>query len=280
MYALGRVMGHSMGGLFMLLGAMFLLAGLNDGFTSWLDANSTCSSGICDDSSARSTFVLLGGSFFAGGLITSLATEFAVRKTRKVINRVSAFAATGDHSAESVSDFLEDFGIDLGPSKLQVARIQHHTIDLRGQRQGEVPADPASLSAYLKSRGISIEEDLLRNATVVDSGRTVLPRPEAHPATSLSSDPSSMFGTPLRREETSRESATIVRKHDRGAVAGNQRLLELELEVTPAGKVPYRVTVASLVRESLAGLLIEGSALSVRVDANDQNEVTIDWSEN
>ena len=77
-----------------------------------------------------------------------------------------------------------------------------------------------------------------------------------------------------------RETATIVRKHDRGETAGNQRLLELDLEVLPAGRVPYRVKVASLVRSSLAGLLIEGSTLNVRVDPHDRNSVTIDWAEN
>jgi hypothetical protein len=86
-----------------------------------------------------------------------------------------------------------------------------------------------------------------------------------------------MFGntTDLRRE-----SATIVRKKDRGETTGNQRLLELELEVHPVGKVPYRVQLASLVRESLAGLLIEGSNVNVRVDPGNPNNVTIDWSEN
>jgi hypothetical protein len=46
------------------------------------------------------------------------------------------------------------------------------------------------------------------------------------------------------------------------------------------GKAPYRVTVASLVRESLVSLLIEGSSLNVRVNPNDKNDVSIDWGEN
>jgi hypothetical protein len=80
--------------------------------------------------------------------------------------------------------------------------------------------------------------------------------------------------------ELRRERATIVRKRDRGATAGGQRLVEFELEVQPAGKAPYRVEVASLVRESLAGLLIEGSSLNVRVEPTDENRVSIEWGEN
>jgi hypothetical protein len=77
-----------------------------------------------------------------------------------------------------------------------------------------------------------------------------------------------------------RERATIIRKHDRGATAGQQRLVEFELEVAPASAAPYRVTVASLVRESLVGLLVEGGTLTVRVDQDDRENVTIDWTEN
>ena len=100
------------------------------------------------------------------------------------------------------------------------------------------------------------------------------------PAQAGAGGPSAFTSPSAPQSAGARETATIVRKKDRGSTAGNQRLLELEIEVTPVGKVPYRVTVPTLVRESLAGLLIEGSSLNVRVDPHDKNNVTIDWSEN
>lgn len=279
MSAMGRVMGHGMGVLFMGLGAVFFVVGWNDSFSDLFNGGTTCT-GDCGADGVRSTFLTLGASFFFGGLLTSLLTEYAIRKTQRVMARVTTFAASPEHSAASVSEFLGEFGIDVDLTKLQGATVQQHTIDLRGQRRGEVPRDPEGLSSYLKERGVTIDESLLRNATVVDSGTSVQVPSQGRPVSSSVSDPGSMFATPVRSDESVRETATIVRKHDRGATAGNQRLLELEIEVTPVGKVPYRVTVASLVRESLAGLLIEGSSLNVRVAPHNRNSVGIDWSEN
>ncbi|MEO8541655.1 MAG: hypothetical protein ABI577_18085 [bacterium] len=283
MSSMGRIMGHGMGILFMVLGLGFIVAGLSHGLTDWLDTNSTCQYGECSGatSGARTTFLIMGVSFFAGGLLTSVVTEFAIRKTQKVMAQVTTFAAE-PHTPENLSEFLHNFGIDVDLSKANINVQQPAVYDLRGLRHGAtVPTDPAGLSDYLKSRGVTIDENLLRNASVISQGQIIQSSPLAVRAAS-SSDPASMFAAPVATSSDAgtRETATIVRKNDRGATAGNQRLLELEIEVTPVGKVPYRVTVASLVRESLAGLLIEGSSLNVRVNPNDKNDVTIDWGEN
>jgi hypothetical protein len=185
---------------------------------------------------------------------------------------------------QGLADFLEPFGIDLDAARADgTVATQSHFIDLRGLRKGNTPpTDPAGMSEYLKGLGLNVSEEALRNATVVSGGETVQQgsaRVSAEPAgasfASAAPTPPASISSESRRER-----ATIVRKRDRGATTGNQRLVEFELEVQPAGKVPYRVQLASLVRESLAGLLIEGSSLNVRVDSTDDLNVTIDWSEN
>ncbi len=270
MSTLSRWLGHGMAVFFILLGIGFLALGLTDAVTNWLDANSTCQSGNCGDQSARSTFVILGVCFIASGLITGLAIEYAIRKTRRLVAHMATFPGLGTPTLESLGDFLEPFGIDLSAAQQANTRVNHRVIDLRGQRTGKVPTDPEGLGAYLKSVGVNIDAETLRGAHVVHAGQSTLDAPAEPPPTVL--EPSN--------SELLRETAIIMRKRDRGETAGNQRLLELELEVTPAGRVPYRVTVATLVRESLTGLLIEGSTLNVRVSPHSPNAVTIDWAEN
>jgi len=281
MSALSRIIGHGLGGFFMLFGLIFLVLGANDAFTSMFDGGFTCSGSNCASDSVRTTFLTLGASFFFGGLLTSVITEFSVRKTRKLVSSVSAFA-THPGDTEGLSELLHGFGIDMDLSRANVSVERPLALDLRGQRHGAVPTDPAGLSDYLKSLGVNIDEDVLRRATVVRGGQVVQPGSPvvttAGPAAVAGA--AEMFQAPVTSAEGTRETATIVRKTDRGATAGNQRLLELEIEVTPVGKAPYRVTVASLVRESLVSLLIEGSSLNVRVNPNDKNDVSIDWGEN
>ena len=281
MSALGRIIGHGLGGFFMLFGLIFLVLGANDAFTSMFDGGFACSGSSCASDSVRTTFLTLGASFFFGGLLTSVITEFSVRKTRKLVSSVSAFA-THPGDTEGLSELLHGFGIDMDLSRANVSVERPLALDLRGQRHGAVPTDPAGLSDYLKSLGVNIDEDVLRRATVVRGGQVVQPGSPvvttAGPAAVAGA--AEMFQAPVTSAEGTRETATIVRKTDRGATAGNQRLLELEIEVTPVGKAPYRVTVASLVRESLVSLLIEGSSLNVRVNPNDKNDVSIDWGEN
>ena len=265
-----------MGLFFMALGVLFLWLGLDNDVVNWFANNSSCPSGECPHDSARTTFLILGGSFFVGGFITSLGTELAVRKTQRLLAHVSDFRESGSlESVEGLSEFLKPFGINIDPGTNPNINVEHRTIDLRGQRSGDVPTDPAGLSAYLKSMGVSLDENLLRNATIVRDGE-VVSQGAAQVVTAGVPPPP---GAPLQGQ-LRRETARIIAKRDRGATAGNQRLLEFDLEVQPAGKAPYRVQVASLVRESLAGLLIEGSTLNVRVDPIDPNAVTIDWSEN
>lgn len=274
MSTVSRVIGHGMGGFFMLLGAVFLVLALNDNFLDSLTASGNCASGDCGEDSVRTTFLILGASFLVTGAITSLGTELAIRKTRRLVQHVTEFRQSGSlDSMEGLSEFLKPFGVSLDPGSNANINVERRTIDLRGQRSGDVPSDPAGLSAYLKSMGVSLDEDVLRNARVVRDGQ-VVSQGQAQVAGASGS------GTVPLRDESRRETARIVRKRDRGATAGNQRLVEFDLEVTPAGKVPYQVQVASLVRESLASLLIEGSTLNVRVDPTDPNAVTIDWSEN
>ncbi len=281
MSMVGRIFGHGFGLFFMVLGAGFLALALNDGWANWLDENSTCTGGACSNDSAKGTFLIMGISFMATGLISSVATEFGVRKMRGIMRTFASGSADGSFDTmQGISDFLAPLGITIDPASNANVNVQQRTIDLRGQRHGrEVPTDPTGLSEYLKSVGVNIDEDMLRNATVVDS-RAGGPEPAtAMQSPSSAAAPASSFPTSAS-DELRRERASIVRKKDRGETAGDQRLVEFELEVQPAGKVPYRVQVASLVRESLAGLLIEGSTLNVRVDPHDDNRVTIDWSEN
>jgi|GEM_PF-4017590 len=275
MTTMGRVFGHAFGIFFLAMGVGFLAIALYDPWSDWLDENSTCDDGDCSNVGASTTFLILGASFVATGLISSVVTEVAIRKTRRAWASVTtAQAGASFETMDGVADFLAPFGIKLDGATNANVDVQHRTIDLRGQRGGrELPRDPAGLSEYLKSVGVQIDEDVLRNATIVEGGEVVQAgTPRVEPA---SDHDARDTGAELRRER-----ATIVRKKDRGATAGGQRLVEFELEVQPVGKVPYRVEVASLVRDSLAGLLIEGSTLNVRVDPGDENAVTIDWSEN
>lgn len=278
MSAMGRVIGHGLGGFFMLLGLLFLVLGANEGFTGLFDAGVSCTGSSCASDSVRSTFLVLGASFFFGGLMTSVITEVTIRKTRGLVSKVTTLA-THPEDTYGLSELLRDFGVDMDLSKANVSVERPLALDLRGLRNGSVPTDAAGLSDYLKSFGVTIDEDVLKRATMVQHGQVV--HPGTPVVTSAVTPPlSSTAFQASAADEGARETATIVRKNDRGSTAGNQRLLELEIEVTPVGKVPYRVTVASLVRESLASLLIEGSTLNVRVNPHDKNDVTIDWSEN
>ncbi len=279
MSAMGRVMGHGMGAFFLALGIGFLWLGLSEAATTWLDTNSACQYGDCSSavSGAKTTFIILGASFIGTAVVSSAVTEFAVRKTRRIMADISGGIASGD-PAESVASFLKPFGIELDPATNANVNVQRRVIDLRGQRRGgEVPTDPAGLSEYLKSMGINIDEDILRNATVMKDDEVL--QQGAPLVTTRAEEPGTR---PAAAPDANlvRERATIVRKRDRGATAANQRLLELELEVQPVGRAPYRVEVPTLVRSSLASLLIEGSALNVRVDPNEASAVTIDWAEN
>ena len=284
MSAMGRVIGHGLGGFFMIFGLIFLLLGANDAFTSIFDGGFSCTGSSCASDSVRTTFLTLGASFFFGGLLTSVITEFTIRKTRKLVSTVSEIA-THPGDTDDISKLLRGFGIAMDLSKANVSVERPLSLDLRSQRKGrKVPTDPAELSEYLKSFGVTVDEEVLKQAAVVQGGQIVQPGTPVVTTSTAAASPvagsAAMFQAPTQTSEGERQTATIVRKTDRGATAGNQRLLELEIEVTPAGKAPYRVTVASLVRESLAGLLIEGSSLNVRVNPNDKNAVTIDWGEN
>lgn len=259
---------------FIVMGIGFLL--LSFTWADWLDEHSVCEHGNCSDTGADTTFTILGIAFIAGGMVSSVATELAYRKTRAIVQHVSTFQTSGSlDTAEGVSEFLKPFGIDIQPGAN--VNVEHRTIDLRSQRSGDVPADPEGLSSYLRARGISIDEEVLRNATVVKDGEVVMPgRPSMgseQAATPAVTDARAADG--MRRE-----TARIIGKRDRGSTTGNQRLIEFDLEVQPAGKAPYRAQVASLVRESLAGLLIEGATLNIRVDPADPHAVSVDWSEN
>ena len=275
-----RVLGHGTALLFIAMGLGFVALGLNERFGSWLDANSACNGGSCPDGAVRTTFLILGISFIAVGVIISVAVEFALRKTSRILSRVSAVPVAASPvtsspvsaapTIETIGELLESRGIHLSESLGELASIRPQVIDLRGQRSGGAPADPVAIGDYLKMFGISVDPAKLRNAQIIGGSDLVQ-------AETLASVPPE-FAPPAAN--LLRETATIVHKRDRGETVGNQRLLELELEVTPIGRVPYRVTVASLVRESLAGLLIEGATVNVRVDEHNPDAVTIDWSEN
>jgi len=272
MSKVGRITGHGLGIFFIVMGAGFLVLGFSE-FATWLDENATCTSGNCSDTAARTTFLLLGLSFVIAGACTSLVTEFAIRKTQGLMSQVVALSSGETNSVDGLADFLEPFGIDLDAARASGVGVdlQHGVIDLRGQRHGAVPTDAATLSEYLKGFGINLGEQSLRNATVVTGGA---------PLAQDSVPPAAAAAAPPAASDGERETALIIRKRDRGETAGSQRLVEFELEVQPVGLVPYRVEVASLVRESLVSLLIEGSTLNVRVDPVNRNSVTIDWSEN
>lgn len=274
MSKVGRITGHGLGVFFIVMGAGFLVLGFSE-FATWLDENSTCTSGNCSDTAARTTFLILGVSFVIAGVFTSLVTELAIRKTQRLMSHVTALSSTDTSSMEGLADFLEPFGIDLDAARAAGAEVnvEHGVIDLRGQRQGAVPTDLAGLTGYLKGFGIDLGGQSLRNATVVTGSEPVVPAPP--PFAAAAREPAVSPDSPRERE-----TALIIRKKDRGETAGGHRLVEFELEVQPVGRVPYRVEVASLVRESLVSLLIEGSTLNVRVDPANRNSVTIDWSEN
>jgi hypothetical protein len=274
MSKIGRITGHGLAVFFILLGAGFVAASLS-GAAGWLDENSTCTYGDNCSDSAPTVFLFLGMTFIVAGVFTSVVTEFAIRKAQRLFVSVSKLSSGDAAGVEGLADFLEPFGIDLDAAGAAGAdgNVQQGVIDLRGQRQGAVPTDPASLNEYLKGFGINLGEESLRNATVVTAGE-----PMAHARAEFAAGEAPPTASPESPRE--RESARIIRKKDRGETAGGQRLVEFELEVQPVGRVPYRVEVASLVRESLVSLLIEGSTLNVRVDPANRNSVTIDWSEN
>ena len=186
-----------MGILFMGLGLLFLVAALNDSLTGWIDANSTCTSGNCGTSSVRMTFMILGASFFAGGLLTSVITEFAIRKTQKVMADVTTFAAS-PHSPENLSQFLSNLGLDIDTSKANISVERPVNLDLRGLRNGnDVPTDPAGLSSYLKSLGISIDEERLKHASIFSGGQQIqTPTASQDVSAETGNAGSSTFATP------------------------------------------------------------------------------------
>lgn len=274
MTSAGRWIGHSMGLFFVVLGAGFLALALSNGFIDAIAGTGNCSTFSCADSGARGTFLIVGVSFIAGGLVTSVLTEWSVRKVARIMRGVSEFTTSGAETPEALNHILKDFGISLDPASKARVNVQTRTIDLRSERRSrDVPTTPGGLSDYLKSVGVSIDPDLLSRAKIVRTGDQ--PGEQAGAASGAAQPERTRDESELRRER-----ATIVRKKDRGETTGEQRLLELEIEVQPVGRVPYRVQLASLVRGSLASLLIEGSNLNVRVDPANENDVTIDWSEN
>lgn len=278
MIGMGRSVGHGLGALFIVAGVIMVGLGLNDAVTGRFDT-ANCSGSGCASDTLRATLLITGVAFIASGLLSSLLTEFIIRKTRKLMASVStATAAPGDPNG--ITDMLRGFGLnaDVSNANLKVGRPV--TLDLRSMRTGEVPTDPAGLSAYLKERGVTIDEEALRRATIFQGG-TLVHSGEPVVTSAGTTEPTPAGVGPRSADDSGqRETATIIRKTDRGPTPGRQRLLEFELEVRPASKPPYRVSVASLVRESLADLLIEGSTLNVRVNPHDANDVTIDWGEN
>ncbi|MCC6958299.1 MAG: hypothetical protein IT301_00495 [Dehalococcoidia bacterium] len=275
---MGRSVGHGLGALFIVAGVIMVGLGLNDAVTGRFDT-ANCSGSGCASDTLRATLLITGVAFIASGLLSSLLTEFIIRKTRKLMASVTTVSSNpGDLTG--ISEMLRDFGIQTDLSKAHVTTGRPVTLDLRSMRTGEVPTDPAGLSAYLKERGVTIDEEALRRATIFQGG-TLVHSAEPVVTSAGTSEPAPAGVGPRSADDSGqRETATIIRKTDRGPTPGRQRLLEFELEVRPASKPPYRVSVASLVRESLADLLIEGSTLNVRVNPHDANDVTIDWGEN
>lgn len=278
MIGMGRSVGHGLGALFIVAGVIMVGLGLNDAVTGRFDT-ANCSGSRCASDTLRATLLITGVAFIASGLLSSLLTEFIIRKTRKLMASVTTVSSNpGDLTG--ISEMLRDFGIQTDLSKAHVTTGRPVTLDLRSMRTGEVPTDPAGLSAYLKERGVTIDEEALRRATIFQGG-TLVHSAEPVVTSAGTSEPAPAGVGPRSADDSGqRETATIIRKTDRGPTPGRQRLLEFELEVRPASKPPYRVSVASLVRESLADLLIEGSTLNVRVNPHDANDVTIDWGEN
>lgn len=274
----GRAIGHGLGGFFIVAGIIMIGLGLNDAVTSQVDT-ANCTGSGCAGDSLRATLLIVGAAFIASGLLSSLLTEFIIRKTRGLMASVTTVSSNpGDLTG--ISEMLRDFGIQTDLSKAHVTTGRPVTLDLRNLRSGDVPTDPAGLSAYLKERGVSIDEDVIRRATVFKGGTLIHSAEPTSTPVETGGSKAAPPTAPVMNEPGQRETANIVRKVDRGPTPGRQRLIEFELEVRPASKPPYRVTVASLVRESLADLLIEGSTLNVRVSPHDPNDVTIDWGEN
>ncbi len=201
------------GGLFVVSGLGMLFVAANTDWVRTLDSGATCAAGR-NCGSARTTLVMVGGSFVAAGLFSAVVPVVVARWVRRWTTRLTTPGPPlSAASAERLRALLTPLGVDL--------------------------------------------------------------------ATAASAEP--VAGAPAAggsHGTAERLSATILQKTDRGPVAGGQRLLEFELEVRPPVEPPYRVTVASLVRESLAGLLIEGSSLAVRAEQGNPEQVTIDWSEN
>ena len=123
---------------FFLLGAAFLVLGLNDGFTSAIEDNATCQPGSCAEGGVRMTFVILGVTFMATATLLAVATEFSIRKTTSIIGQVKTFSESGAaNDLEGITDFLKPFGITIDPSTNSNVNVEHRTIDLRGQRSGD-----------------------------------------------------------------------------------------------------------------------------------------------
>lgn len=256
-----------------LFSAVFLISGLamlfvasNDGWVRTIDEGSTCANGN-DCGNARVTLLILGGSFTATGVFSLFLTFYVAKRVHRWPARlpsVRPLDTTGD-----MASLLESFGIEIPRGDPAKARFTENTITF----PPEVRIEPGSarltleqaarVSDALRPLGIDLQPEVLVGGSMGDGEDQRTP----------GAGPPAVAG--LRPER-----ATILRKYDRGATAGQQRLIEFELEVTPASAAPYRVTVASLVRESLVGLLVEGGTITVRVDPRDPQNVTIDWSEN
>jgi len=201
------------GGLFVVSGLGMLFVAANSEWVRTLDSGATCAAGR-NCGSARTTLIMVGGSFVAAGLFSAVVPVVVARRVRRWTARLTTPAPPlSVASTERLRALLTPLGVELATAA-------------SGEPGVVAPADGVSHGA------------------------------------------------------AERLSATVIRKTDRGPVAGGQRLLELELEVRPPVEPPYRVTVASLVRESLAGLLIEGSSLTVHAERGNPGQVTIDWSEN
>lgn len=254
--------------VFLLSGAAMLLVAMNDDWVGEIDSGATCASGADCGGSVRSTLLIVGGSFTATGLFSGALTYYIARRARRWVTHLAT--AQPLDSTENITAFLKPFGIDLSRANLSSATVTEPTVNLRPEIRVEpggerlTPEEAARVSDALRPLGINLDPGALRSAgdAAVSTSRSSAASDEAPPSA-------------LRRER-----ATILRKHDRGATAGQQRLVEFELEVTPATSPPYRAVVASLVRESLVGLLVEGGMLTVRVDPYDRENVSIDWSEN
>jgi hypothetical protein len=71
-------------------------------------------------------------------------------------------------------------------------------------------------------------------------------------------------------------SATIVAIRQGAGMINFQPIMELDLTVMPSGGAPYPVTVAQPVPPNLAGRLVPGGSLRVKIDPHNQQSLWID----